>query len=165
MGALLALVPTKDWLYAGLFVILLAFSAHEYRAIEAKGAQQEQAAVLAASVKTQAAAKAVNDKLTAEYSAAVVTVGENYAKAMQSADAAHGADIQRLQQRAAADHSGGASVGGAPASGTAAYAGSSGASALGTVPAQRAVDLADALRADDAALTQCYAERDSLTGK
>ena len=166
MTALLGLIPFKYWLYAGLLAVAGIFAIHEYQDIEEKGAAKEQAAVLAESAKTQAAVKAANDKLSADYSAAIVTVGENYAKAMQSADTAHAADVQRLQQRASAvGHSAGTSMDSAAAPVAAGNAGSASTTALGTVPAERALDLADALRGDDAALTQCYADRDSLTGK
>lgn len=166
MGALLALIPTKDWLYAGLFVILLAFGAHEYRAIEAKGALQETAAVQVASAKAEATAKAKNDKLTADYSAAVVTVGETYAKAMDANDAANAADLKRLQRSAQTSGSGShGTVGGAASSAPASDAGTEGAGGVGSVPGQLALDLVFAVRADDSALTQCYADRDSLTGK
>lgn len=162
MGTLLELVPLKDWLYAGLLVLVIAFSVHEYRDIEAKGAAKETAAVQMASAAVQAQAKKTNDKLTADYSAAVVTVGENYAKAMQSADAAHDADLKLLQRRAASSGgSGNTAVGGASGAAATAGAGDEGFSGLGSV----ALELATALRADDAALTQCYADRDSLTGK
>lgn len=165
MPALLALIPLKDWLYAGLIAFLIIFGVVQYHDIEAKGAAHEAATVQALSVKTDAAAKEKNDKLTADYSAAVVTVGVTYAKAMQTADAAHAADVQRLQHFAAANHGASPGVGGTAGSGAAADAGTGSALALGVVPAERAVDLADALRADDAALTQCYADRDALTGK
>jgi len=165
MSALLALIPLKDWFYAGLIALLLIFGIHEYQDIEAKGAAHEQAAVLAASAKADATAKAQIAKVTADYSAAIVTVGENYAKAIQSADAAHSADLQRLQQRAASGNGTNTSVGSTGSASATANAGTARALALGSVPAERALDLADALRADDAALIQCYAERDSLTGK
>jgi hypothetical protein len=162
MGALLELIPLKDWLYAGLLIIVIAFSVHEYREIEAKGAAKEAAAVQAVSSAVQAQAKKTNDKLTADYSAAVVTVGENYAKSMQSAATAHDADLKLLQRRAASSGgSGNSAVAGAAGTAAPSGAGNEGFSGLGGV----ALELATALRADDAALAQCYADRDSLTGK
>ncbi len=165
MPDLLARIPFRYWLYGGLLAILAIMGIHEYQEIEAKGAAREAAAVQAASAKADAAAKAAIAKLTADYSAALVTVGEIYAKAMQSADAAHSADLKRLQQRAAGSGAPNTAVGDSTSAASAADAGAISARALGSVPAERALDLADALRVDDAALTQCYADRDSLTGK
>jgi hypothetical protein len=162
---LLKLIPFRDYVYAALAIAALIFGVHEYRAIEAKGAAHEIAAVQAASVKAQAAAKAANDKLTADYSAALVTVGENYAKAIQDNDTAHSADLKRLQQRAAGGDRADAAVGSASPATATAGGGNQGAAGLGKVPADLALELADALRQDDAALQQCYADRDSLTGK
>lgn len=166
MGALLELIPIKDWFYAGLFVILLAFGAHEYHAIEAKGAAKETVAVQVASDAVKAAAKKKDDQLTADYSTALVNTGVTYAKAMQSADAAHADDVQRLQRRAASSGSGAhGTVGSATGPGTPPNEGSSSAGGLGWVPGSLGLELADALRADDAALIKCYADRDDLTGK
>jgi hypothetical protein len=168
---LLKLIPFRDYAYAALFVAAVVwYNVHVHNLNVAYAAKQETAltsAIAAANTKADAAAKTKLDKLTADYNAAIVTIGENYAKAMQSADAAHDADTKRLQLRAASA-SGGASntgVGSAAAQASAADAGTISARALGVVPAERALDLADALRADDAALVQCYADRDSLTGK
>lgn len=165
-AALAEMIPLKDWLYAGLFVILLAFGAYEYRAIEAKGAAQETQAVQKASAKATADATKHNDELTAQYTSALVTSGETYAKAIQAANDAHAADMQRLQHRAEAGGSGAnAAVGGASGAGATATGWPQGADGLGSVPGSLGLELADALRTDDAALMKCYADRDSLTGK
>lgn len=161
MGALLALIPLKDWLYAGILIVVLAFSVHEYHAIEAKGAAQETAAIVAAGAKATAAANAKIAQLNQDYSAAMVATGKTYAKAMQDASTSDAADLQRLRQRAASDSAARGVLGGASGSSAASGAGDEGFSGLGSV----AFGLNTALRADDAALAQCYADRDSLTGK
>lgn len=162
---LFELIPGKVWLYAAIAVVLLAFGIHEYRNIEAKGAAKETAAVLVANTKADAAADAKIKKLTADYNTAIVNIGATYAKAMQSADTAHTSDLERLQQRAGSGQPSNSAVGSSTAGASAADARTLSTRSLGVVPAERALDLADALRADDAALVQCYADRDSLTGK
>ena len=162
---LLKLIPFRDYVYAGIAIVATIFCVHEYHVIEAKGAAHETAAVMAASAKTTAAAKVANDKLTADYSTAVVNIGKTYAKAMQDSDAAHAADTQRLRILATSHSGANTSVDSTASTSASTDTGASGAVALGVVPADRALDLASALRADDAALTQCYADRDSLTGK
>ena len=166
LTAILAkLIPIRDYLYAALIVALLIFGWREYRGIEAEGAAREAAAVAAASTKAQAAAQAANNKLIADYDAALTKVKVTYAESIKDADAAHAADLQRLRERASSGGGPNPAANGTPTSSAPADAGAGGAGALGSVPAVLAEDLAVALRADDAALTQCYAERDSLTGK
>lgn len=44
MTALLALIPTKDWLFGGLIVLLIIFGVHEHHKILAEGIAKQQAA-------------------------------------------------------------------------------------------------------------------------
>jgi hypothetical protein len=53
MGALLALLPTKDWIYGGIIVALLALGVYEKHHLLAQGEQHELAAVKLASDKLQ----------------------------------------------------------------------------------------------------------------
>ena len=44
MGALLALIPSKDWLYGGCIVLLIIFGIHEHNKILAEGIAEQKAA-------------------------------------------------------------------------------------------------------------------------
>jgi hypothetical protein len=168
---LLKLIPFRDYAYAALFAAaVIWYNVHVHNLEVTYAAKQTTAitaAVASANTKADAAATAKIDKLNADYAAAIVNNGVNYAKAIRLADAAHDADVKRLQLLAAAAGGGTSNtgMGSAATQASAADAGTISARALGVVPAERALDLADALRADDAALVQCYADRDSLTGK
>lgn len=168
-AAVLKLIPFRDYAYAAVVVAALVwYNVHVHNLEVAYSAKQETAltnAIASANTKADAAATAKINKMTADYDAAIVKIGENYAKAMQSADAAHDADVKRLQLRATSSGASNTGVDSTAVEASAADAGTISTRALGVVPAERALDLADALRADDAALVQCYADRDSLTGK
>jgi hypothetical protein len=53
MGALLALIPLKDWLYGGAIVALIAFGVHERNHLIAEGQQHEIAALKTSSEQLQ----------------------------------------------------------------------------------------------------------------
>lgn len=157
MGALLALIPTRDWIYGGLTVILALWGWDLYHKYET--AVNYQRTVTAESVAAAAAAKKTIDDNTAAYSGALQTIEAQYAKDTAAASQQHNSDVARL--RAAAARQSNPLLHSAPGSSATGSAGDEGFSGLGSV----ALGLADALRADDSALTACYADRNALTGK
>ena len=166
--ALLKLLPYRDYAYAALAVAAVSwFLVHDHNE-RVIGAKREAAAVAAASAKTQAAAAAAVKQLNDTYSVQVKEITDGFQIQLAAAAAQHASDVERLRERASADGDGGRSVlRGAAGSqqGKATGAGGAGAEGLGDVPGALALELADALRHDDAALTACYADRDALTGK
>ena len=164
MGALLALIPSKDWLYgaaiAGSGLIGLHFYDKYRDAITYQNTvKAESAAAIAA------AAKQIAEN-NAAHIAALAQLEKAHAAEIQANTAAHNADIARLRQLATAGK--GKPVLGSPPttrtdSGT--RAGSSLDVGAVSVRSDVCLDLADALRADDATIKAERAERDSLTGK
>ena len=54
MGALLALIPTKDAIYGALILCIVLFGVYEVHHLKAEGAAHEVAALAASSAKLQA---------------------------------------------------------------------------------------------------------------
>lgn len=170
MLALFKLVPLKDWAIAAALVALtvfynvhvhdleVAYSAKRVAAVNAAYKKGSDEAIAAAKVKM-----AQQDKQYADDSA---QVEENYEKLIQSNDAAHAADAQRLRQRAVdSEQRANALLESASRASPTSGSGDQSNSGLGSVPAELTLEIVDALRQDDAALGKCYANRDSLTGK
>lgn len=162
---LLKLIPLRDWLYAGLAVAVLILWIHHNHVEQAKGAAAVASAVQTATNKANTAAQAKIDKLTADHADDVAQIEDRYENTIRDNDTTHAADLQRLRDRAARDSSTNQVLDSSISGEATSQAGAGGTESLGSVPAERALDLADALRADDAALDKCYADRDSLTGK
>jgi hypothetical protein len=160
IAALLKLVPFRDYAYAALAAAAVGWFLWHDHTERSIGAAHEAAAVQAASAKAQADATSRLAALNAQYSASLTKVKETYATQMASASTQHAADLQRLRDadRYRKTHTvlDGTAFGAASAD-----AGADSFGALATVSAE----LADALRQDDAALTQCFTDRDALTGK
>lgn len=170
LALLLKAVPYRDWLYAAIAIAAVIFyNVHVHGLEVAYAAKQTQAieeAVDAATARALSAAKKTLDAKDKQYAQDLAEVKANYEKLIADGDAAHAADVARL--RALADKGSGNTnpvLAGAGGTGTTGNGGTEGPGGLGKVPADLGLELVDALRQDDAALTQCYAERDSLTGK
>jgi hypothetical protein len=80
MGALLALVPFKDWLYGGLLVAAAIFCIHEHHKIVAEGVAEQKAA----DDKASAALVQQTAKQTAELQAKATMAEQAYDKELQS---------------------------------------------------------------------------------
>jgi len=157
---LLKLIPAKDWLYIAIIVAIIGlfgwYTVHERRI----GAQHEIVAIQKASKKaTDAANKRIQD-LTDQHAADVAVIEGNYESLLKDADTAHTSDLQRLRN-ADAYRKANPMLGSSPGGSAQTNNGSDSFERLERVSS----GLADALRQDDAALSACYAERDSLTGK
>lgn len=163
----------KYWKYAvavAAVVALVTFYNVHVDGLEKSYAAAKVAAVDAAykkgSTEATAAAAAEIARKDKEHAAETASIKDTYENRIKQNDANHAADAQRLRQLAAeSDRRANALLAGAGSVGTSADSGNAGAGGLGSVPAQLGLELADALRQDDAALSACYAERDSLTGK
>jgi hypothetical protein len=165
-ATLLKLVPFRDYAYVGIAIAAAVFWWHHDQVEQAAGAAKEVSAVQAATAKAEAAADALFQKNSSEYANSVLAMKDAYEKRIADANTAHDADVKRLQQLAASRNRGSnKAVPSASSSAASSDAGNQGFSGLGIVPAGLGLELADALRQDDAALTACWAERDSLTGK
>jgi hypothetical protein len=171
---LLKLIPFRDWLYAGIAIAAITFYNVHVHNLEVAYANKQTAAVAAsvqaATQKDEAAAQAKINSLNAQHAQDVAKVQATYEATIKQNAATHDADVARLRQLAEKNGSGGdankvldsASGSGqvqAPSGGDQSIVG------LGSVPAGLALELADALRTDDAALNKCWNDRDSLTGK
>lgn len=166
MIALLAkLVPFRDWLYAGLAVAAVILWFHHDHVQQAKGAAEVRTAVSAATVRLQKDAQLQIEKIDSWYAVNTAKVRDDYEKQLADASNQHDADLRRLRERAAGNGSGNTQVAGASAPVAGSASGTASTQGLGDVPAGLGLELADALRHDDAELQQCWAERDSLTGK
>ena len=167
MPALLALIPVKDWIYAGLGVALLAFGGYEIHHLKAEGAAHEVAALQKSSAELTAKAVAHNAEIGKAYVASAAKITGDLNAQIDIANAQHTSDAQRLRdydtyrrQHPAVASTG--SPGGAPVAGTSsAGQGEDFVSELGLA----GVSLADSLRDVNAALSACTADRNSLTGK
>jgi len=158
MGALLALIPGKDWLYGALIVGGGVLCWHFYDKYE--NAVNYAVTVKAESVQAQKdAAKQIAD-LTTAYNTGLAANKAIYENELKVAAVQHASDTERLRGLAATRNSDPVLQGSA---GTAAEA-AAWASRLGALESISA-GLADALRQDDAAATECRRDRDSLTGK
>jgi hypothetical protein len=166
LALLLKLVPFRDYAYAALAIAAVVFWLHHDHVEQAAGAARVTAAVTAATAKANVAAQATIDKYTSEYSSSALAIKDSYEQRIQANTASHDADLQRLRQLATSSNSAPSKVLGSAASvGASNDTGDGSAKGLGEVPSSTALELADALRADDSALVACYADRDSLTGK
>lgn len=166
---ILKLMPWRDWAYAAIAAVaLVAYNVHVHNLI-VKAKAQEIAAVAAASGKVKAAALVEMQRQTDDYNAKLADTEKTFAQHTQDADAAHDADLKRLQQLANSYRDanralqGAAGAGGKPDTAQR----PPGTDDMGSLPRGLGVPLrlADALRFDDALLAACRSERDALTGK
>lgn len=164
-------VPFRDCVYAAAAIAAVVWYNVHVHNLEVGYSQKRVAAVNSAyadaSAQALKAAKAAADAKDKQYAQIVAQVKASYEDQIARGNAAHDADIARLRQRAADSRSQhpDAVLGSAAGSSSTVDGGDSGASRLGSVPASLGLELADALRKDDAALAACYADRDGLTGK
>ena len=80
MPALLALIPTKGWLYGGLIVLLIVLGIHEHHKILAEGIAEQKAA----DDKATAVLVAASAKQTAELQAKATMAEQAYDKEVNS---------------------------------------------------------------------------------
>jgi hypothetical protein len=165
LTVLLKMIPFRDYVYAALGIAaVLWYNVHTHNLEVAYGKKQVHAVELAvadASQKAQDAAKKLADEKERQYALQATQVEDTYEKQIKSADAQHTRDLERVRQLTAQVHSNTSPM--LPSTGGTAPGpdvGPGRADALGA-----GAELADALRRDDAQLTQCWADRDSLTGK
>jgi membrane protein involved in colicin uptake len=162
LAILVKLIPIRDWLYAGLAIAAMVFWFHHDHVEQAAGAARVTAAVAKASAEAEKAAAAQIALLETQHAADAAKVKEVYDTALTTAAAQHAADLDRLRSLTAHRADGGGPVLESSGAGSSTSDGGTGSLAeLGTL----AATLADALRRDDAALSACYVDRDSLTGK
>ena len=163
MGALLALIPVKDWFYGAIFATLAVMGWHFYDKYET--AVNYATTVKAESKQALATAQQTIKDNDAAHAATVAAMETQHANDIAAALVQHNADLSRL--RAAAPGQGRTVLGGAAAPGESGIAGADGYTGMGNLPGHTVVceGLADALRADDDILADERAERDSLTGK
>jgi len=164
-ATLAKLVPFRDYVYAALVAAAIVFWFHHDAVEQKKGAAHEIAAVQAATAKVQAAAEAQIKQNDSEYASNLAKVTSGYEEELSLDAGQHDADLQRLRD-ADKSHSGAhPAVGSAGPAHAGSATGTASTGGLGKVPAELALELADALRHDDAQLKACWAERDGLTGK
>lgn len=162
LALLMKLVPFRDFAYAAIAIAAGLWWIHHDHVEQAAGAARVEAAVAAASAAAQKDAEAKVAAHDNEHAIELAKVKEIYDTAITSAAAQHAADLQRLRDIAARRSNGGGPVlGSAAPAPSGADPGPPSVGGLGEV----AAGLADALRQDDASLSSCRAERDSLTGK
>jgi hypothetical protein len=158
MGALLALIPTKDWFIGAAFAIALMLGWHYWdKYYEAVDYAQT---VKAESRQALDGANAHIADLTLQHNADLVVIQEKYDAEIKAAAAVHATDLERLRQLTAARNQDPVLSG---ASGLAAAI-AAWSARLGRLEGISS-GLADAVRADDAAATECWRDRDALTGK
>lgn len=164
--AILSKIPLREYFYAAAAIAAVTYyNVHVHNLEVAYGAKQKAAvesAVTLASAQALSAAKKMADAKEAQYTLQLSQVEENYETQLKASDDQHSADLARLRSLEAA--SGGNTNSVLSGSGGAGSPGDSGGSSLvglGYV----SEELASALRDARADLSQCYAERDSLTGK
>jgi hypothetical protein len=162
---LLKLIPFRDYAYAALAIAAVVWFLHHDHVERDIGAARETKAVAVATAKANTAAKAEIDRLNAAHADDVAQIEARYENAIRDNDASHAADLQRLRNSAASSGKANPVLGGASGGTAPTETGAGSAGSLGSVPADIALKLADSLRADDAALDKCYADRDDLTGK
>lgn len=158
MGALLALIPTKDWFIGAAVAVVVVLCWHWYD-------KYQDAVNYAATVKAESkvALDAANSHiadLTTQYATSLAANKVIYENELRAADVQHASDTERLRGAAAARAT------------DAVLSGASGlaAAVAGWTERLNRVEgvsgrLADALRKDDAAALECWRDRDSLTGK
>jgi hypothetical protein len=158
MPALLALIPTKDWFIGAAVIGFTVLCWHFYD-------KYENAVEYAVTVKAESAAalatanKQIAD-LTTQYAASLEANKVIYENELHAADLQHASDTERLRSIAAARAT------------DPVLSGASGITAAIAAWSERlnrveriSGSLADALRYDDAAATECWRDRDALTGK
>lgn len=164
-AVLLKLIPFRDYVYAAIAIAAVVFWVHHNHVEQRVGAQREVAAVQAATAKVQAAAAATIKQKDSEYASNLAKVQTDHESQLTANADQHNADLQRLrssyQSHGGANTAVGSTGGAAPGPAT----GAQSTGGLGDVPAGLALELADALRHDDAELQACWNERDELTGK
>lgn len=166
MGAILKLVPLKDWIYLAIIVVAgLAFwgySVHERKV----GAAHEVEAVTKASDRTKADAQKVLDAKTDDYKLKLKASQEKRDEDVNAA-AAHAADLgDRLRHYEALNRAN-AGVPGAATPGTPAAA-CSGSDSEVVIPRpvfEALIGVEAAAEHDHAIIISERAERDALTGK
>jgi hypothetical protein len=166
MLALLALIPTKDKIYAALIALLLVAGAYEYYHLQSVGASKELTLVRAGEAKATAAAKAQADTDTADYNAKLKASQESENAALQTAAAESASLTSKLQYYQAHRYSCPV-LPGAASPGEAAVAGSDsiGQAQQGSVVDQDIAALIAAAAHDNAVINAERSERDSLVGK
>jgi hypothetical protein len=155
MGALLALVPFRDWLYAAAIISLGLFAWHTYH-------KYEVAVAYAATVKTESAAT------EAKARAAIAAADDYYATTLKTIQETANVNIKVAQDQStalagrlrqyAADHCGNTVLG---SSASATPTGAPGASSVD----EAVSGVISAAAHDNAIVLAERAERDSLTGK
>jgi hypothetical protein len=155
---LLALIPTKEWFYGALIVGASVLCWHYYDKYES--AVNYQRTVKAESEQAKKDAAQTIKDLTTAYNNGLAANKAIYENELQNAAAQHATDVGLVRSAATARRADPVLQG---ADGlAAAIAGWT--SRLGQVESISA-GLADAVRQDDAAATECWRDRDSLTGK
>ncbi len=166
MLALLSkLIPFRDYAYAALAASAVVWYNVHIHNLEVAHDAKQNAAIAAETRKVTDAANAKMAQTVADYEAANEQEEANYAITVKADIDQHNLDVQRLRDATAAKGDSSAVLGSAPSSAPAASGGDQSLTGLGSVPANLALEQADAVRQDDAALAKCYADRDSLTGK
>lgn len=161
MGALLALIPGKDWLYGGIIVALLigfGWYTHRERSI---GAANELAAVQTASAKEQENAREAIIALNAHYAATVAAIQETQNAQLKAAAADSATLAGRLRNYEANRSCPRPVLAGSPAA-PAGSASSPGSDSSVESAVERVIAAAEH---DNAVIDAERAERDSLTGK
>lgn len=160
MFLLTKLIPFRDWIYAAIAVAGVVFWFHHDHVEQARGAARVNTAVMAATQRAAAVAHAKIVQLNTQHATEVAKVENTYENALVAASSQHAADLRRLHDYEIYREAHGV-LGGSSSPSAKAPQGAGSVERLEQVSAE----LADALRQDDAALNECYADRDSLTGK
>lgn len=167
MPALLALIPLRDWLWAGLLIALIGLGVYERNHLIDEGEQRKAAAINVASQKAAKEADAKIEKLNADHGGEVRAIQENFNAKHAHDLTVHASDAERLRQydayrRANQTVGGAASRPGIDEGGTGRDSG--GIDRFSSLE-QVALSLAGAGRETVTALRACMADRDALTGK
>lgn len=161
MGALLALIPGKDWLYGGIIVALLVgfgWYTHRERSI---GAANEVKVVQAASAKVQAAAAKQIADLNTQHAATVAAIQETQSVQLKAAAADSATLAGRLRNYEANRSCPRPVLAGSPAAPT----GSASSPGSNSSVESAVEQVIAAAEHDNAVIDAERAERDSLTGK
>ena len=171
MGALFALIPLRDKLWAAGVIALVAFGWYEYEHLQHVGAAKQLAAEQAASAKVQAEAAKTIANQQADYDAKLKATQEAQNVALQEAANESAGLAARLRVALTARCPGTVLQGAAPAAPSAATgAGSAGQAQPGSAADASVIDAdIDAIIAaaahDNAICEGEREERDALTGK
>jgi hypothetical protein len=167
MGALLALIPSRDWFYGALIVGLGCFIVYERYHLIAEGKAETLAALQKSSVALTAKAQAQIVATATAYTASAAKITGDLDAQVKAAAALHVSDAERLREYDAYRRNHPALAGTVAPGGTQS-AGSSGPSTNDAELAsleQVALGLATSGREVNAALSACMAERESIDGK